>query len=450
MTEVAKSPRASSRPALLDAASLAWDTEAFFAARQAELGDPFWIELPGLGPVLVSGHPDAARELFSAPPDTFVPLPNNPVEPLLGSHSVLLLSGERHKKERKLMGAPFNGDRMRAYGEIMCERTRAAMAPILPHSAFDLQKVMQQVALEVILHAVLGMRADDRGRAMRQAISSMLAAYVPALLVVPALRRGMFGAGPWDRFTKARDASMALLRAEIRHRRDQAPDDAGDDILSLLVRARYDDGSLLTDDELVDEARTLIVAGHDTTMTALVWAARYTLATPSTLAALSTELMPHGPRPSAAVLADLTYLGAICNESLRLHPVVPIVPRLAVKAFSFRGQALEAGQAVALATTLLHRHEPEWAEPHTWKPERFLTEKFGPFVFAPFGGGARRCIGAAFGAYQMRMVLGTFFAGAHYEPIAEPPPRRTLGGITMGPATSITVIRGRSPQVDLR
>ena len=442
MTKATNPPRASSRPALFEAASLAWDTESFFASQQAELGDPFYLELPGLGPVLVSGHPDAARELFSAPPDTFVPLPRNPVEPLLGSHSILLLAGERHKKERKLMGSPFNGDRMRAYGEVMCERTRVAMAAIPPHSAFDLQTTMQHITLEVILHAVLGMRDDARGTAMREAISSMLTSYVPALLVVPALRRPMLGVGPWDRFTKARDAAVALLHDEIRHRREN-PDDGRDDILSLLVRARYDDGTLLTDDELVDEARTLIVAGHDTTMTALVWAARYTLASPSTMASLRAELAPHGSKPSAAVLADLPYLGAVCNESLRLHPVVPIVPRLAVKPFTFRGHAIEAGKAVALATTLLHRHEPEWSEPNAWQPERFLKEKYGPFVFAPFGGGARRCIGASFGAYQMRMVLGTFFATAHYEPIVEPPPRRTLGGITMGPAAAISVIRGR-------
>jgi cytochrome P450 len=438
-TTTTTKPKSAATPKLIEAAHLALDPEGFFASHQRDLGDPFLLELPGLGRVLISGRSDAARELFSSPPDTFEPLPNNPVEPLLGSHSMILLAGERHRKERKLMASPFNGDRMRAYGAIMCERTRAAMESFRAHAPIELQPTMQQITLEVILHAVLGMRDDDRGTAMREAISHMLASYVPPLLVVPQLRVPMLGLGPWDRFTKARDHAIALLHEEIRQRRAEGRGDR-EDILSLLMEARYDDGSTLTDDELVDEARTLIVAGHDTTMTALVWAVRYSLANHPTREAIEAELEPHGARPSPAVLADLPLLGAICNEALRLHPVVPIVPRRVVKPFTFCGQALEPGACVALSTTLLHRDPELWTEPDAWKPERFLEGKFGPFVYAPFGGGARRCIGAAFGLFQMRMVLGTFFAGARYEPIDEDPPRCTLGGITMGPSESIRVV----------
>src|SRR6185312_8427383 len=169
-----------------------------------------------------------------------------------------------------------------------------------------------------------------RGETMKRAIGAMLDAYTPPLLVLPAIRRGPIG--PWARFARARDAVCALFAEEIRERR-RTGTEGREDILSLLMDARYDDGSALSDAELVDELRTVIVGGHDTTTTALVWAFLHLHRTPSALAALRAELAPLGPDPGADALDKLPYVGAACNEALRLHPVVPIVPRRAVRPF---------------------------------------------------------------------------------------------------------------------
>jgi cytochrome P450 len=424
------------RPVVLAALSMAIDPEGFFEGCLARRGDPFIVRMPGVGEVLVSGHPEGARDMFSAPPDAFEPLRSNPVEPLLGQHSLLLLSGERHRRERKLMTPPFHGERMRAYGAIIRDRALAEARSWGPGDAVVLGQAMRRITLDVILRAVLGIEGEPRSDRFRKAIGAMLDAYTPPLLVLPALRRSFGPLGPWARFVRARDEVCHLFADEIRARRQRGT--AGrEDILSLLMEARYDDGEALRDGELIDELRTLIVGGHDTTTTALVWAFLHVHRTPAALDALRAELAPLGPDPAADVLEKLPYLGAVCSEALRLHPVVPIVPRRALRPLTFRGHAVAPGQSIAVATTLLHTSPGVWTDPHRFWPERFLAKKYTPFEYAPFGGGVRRCIGAAFGAYQMRIVLGTILAQVRFEPHAGRVPPRVLMNITMGPRGAV-------------
>jgi cytochrome P450 len=421
---------------VLAALSVALDPEGYFRGCVARRGDPFLVKMPGLGEALVSGHPEAARDIFSAPPDTFEPVRPNPVEPLLGQQSLLLLSGERHRRERKLMTPPFHGERMRTYGAIIAERALAEAASFRPGESVVLGQAMRRITLDVILRAVLGVEGAARTAHFRAAVAAMLEAYTPPLLVMPAIRRSLGPFGPWSRFVRTRDAVRTLFTEEIRARRERGIEGL-EDILSLLMSARYDDGSALGDEELVDELRTLIVGGHDTTTTALVWALVHLHRTPSALDALRAELAPLGREPSPEVLEKLPYLGAVCNEALRLHPVVPIVPRRAVRPLTFRGHPVAPGQSVCLATTLLHTHPDTWSDPHRFVPERFLSKKYTPFEYAPFGGGVRRCIGAAFGAYQMRIVLGTILSRVRFEPHEGSVPSRVLMNITMGPRGAV-------------
>ncbi len=436
----------SRRPVALAAVSMALDPEGFFARAVARRGDPFIVRLPSVGEVLVSGHPDGAREIFSAPPDAFEPLRSNPVEPLLGRQSLLLLSGERHRRERKLMTPPFHGERMRAYGAIIRDGARAEVDSWRVGDAVVLGKAMRRITLDVILRAVLGIEGEPRSARFRAAVGAMLDSYTPPLLVLPAIRRSFGTFGPWARFVDARDAVCALFADEIRARRRDGT--AGrEDILSLLMEARYEDGAALSDDELVDELRTLVVGGHDTTTTALVWAFFHLHRSTAALEALRSELASLEPEPSPDVLEKLPYLGAVCSEALRLHPVVPIVPRRAVRALTFRGQPVSPGQSIAVATTLLHTNESVWSEPHRFLPERFLGKrKYTPFEYAPFGGGVRRCIGAAFGAYQMRIVLGTVLRRVSFDPHPGPTPARVLANITMAPRGAVRLrVRALKP-----
>lgn len=442
-------PPRSRKPAPIAAMELAIDPEGFFARNARSLGETYRIALPGVGEVLVSESPEAARELFAAPPETFTPLDVNPVEPLLGEHSLLLLHGDHHRRERKLMMPCFGGERMRAYGEIMCQAARDEAARWRSGDRVELGEAMRNVTLGVILGAVLGVEEDADRPVFERAVATMLDAYVPPLLVMPQLRRPLLGFGPWATFERARARVCDLFRALIERRRSepQSRMAARTDILSLLMQARYDDGATLSTEELVDEMRTLLVAGHDTTATALVWAFHYAHRSPEILARLRAEIDPaHAP----ADLERAPLLGAVCNEALRLHPVVPILPRKIVRPFEFRGQQLAEGDRVALCISRLHRRPEVFEEPDRFDPDRFLRRKYGPFEFAPFGGGARRCVGASFGTYQMRMVLGTLVHGADLHalpPDRLPEPTRRLGGITMGPggAMPLTYAGPRTP-----
>lgn len=414
---------------------MARDPVGYFERCQRQRGDPFVVRLPSVGEVLVTGHPEGARDVFSAAPEVFEPLRSNPVEPLLGRGSLILLAGERHRRERRLMAPPFHGERMRAYGAIIQELALEELGTWRSGGKVVAQEAMRRITLDVILRAVFGVEGEGKSL-FRAAIGALLDAYTAPLMMLPALRRRLWGLGPWARFERARDHVHALLHEEIAARRARGVE-GREDILSLLMAARYEDGSALAEDELIDELRTLLVAGHETTATSLVWALFYAHRDPRVLTALRAELSELGPDPSPEALAQLPYLGAVCSEALRVHPVVPIAVRRAARPFSLRGVDVAPGGSVAVAITLLHAHPDAWPEPRGFAPERFLGRKVTPFEYAPYGGGARRCVGAAFAAYEMRIVLGTLMASAHLELASPRVPRLALSSITMGPAEPV-------------
>ena len=261
------------------------------------------------------------------------------------------------------MSPPFHGDRMRAYGAIIRDRTLAEVRTWQPGARSSLVPAMRRITIDVILQAVLGIDGEARRERFRAAIVENLDAYTPPLLVLPALRRPLGGLGPWARFARARDRVCALFLEEIRERRRRGGE-GREDMLSLLMEARYEDGTALDDGELVDELRTLIVGGHETTTTALVWSlfhlhrlAPGTTGTPPALATLRDELATLAEPVATEALGQLPYLGAVCNEALRLHPVVPIVPRRAV------APVLPAGAPRAARAERRGRDDPAPHEP---------------------------------------------------------------------------------------
>jgi cytochrome P450 family 110 len=421
----------------LQAIAMARGPDRFFEARRDREGDPFVINLPQVGAVHVTGHPEGARQIFEAPPETFEPVRANPVEPLLGRHSLILQDDAEHRRSRKLLAPPFRGERMRAYGELLCARTVDEAGRLVPGTSFVAQELARRVTLDVIVRCVFGIREPARRELFERAIGALLARYTAPLLVLPLLRREAYGVGPWARFVRARSAFRALLEEEIRQRRTEPQ--PGEDILSVLLTLRHDDGQALDDEAIVDQLCTLLVAGHETTATGLVWALYYLHRDARVLAALMSELERLGPEPAAPALADAPYLGAVCQEALRIHPVVPVVVRRLAGPLELRGRHLEAGENVMLALTLLHAQPAAWPEPEQFRPERFLERRFGPFEYAPFGGGVRRCLGAAFAAYEMPLVLGSLLARRRLKLARTHDVRPTLHNITMGPAKPIAL-----------
>jgi cytochrome P450 len=414
------------------------DTYEYLSRMRDRYGDLYTVRAVN-GTIVMTGSPAGAAQIFSADPETFVPFGVDGMRPLVGTHSMLLLSGARHRRERKLLMPAFHGDRMRAHGETIREVALAAAARWSEGRPFVFQDTSQGISLEVIIRVVFGVTDPSRVEAVRKAVLDFVGAAVPSLLFFPFLQRSFFGMGPWARFERAKGVLSALLRTEIRARKSR-PEETGDDILSNMLAARHEDGSAMSEDELHDELLTLLFAGHETTGIALAWAVYWLLRNPACLDRLLAELSAAGESPEPEVIARLPYLEAVVQETLRLHPIAPDVPRKLARPLVLGDYTLPTGVAVGVATALLHTRPDLYPEPERFNPQRFLDRKFSPFEYTPFGGGARRCLGAAFATYEMKIVLATLL-GRYRLTLAEPgevrPDRRS---VVLGPATGVRVV----------
>ncbi|GGS35171.1 cytochrome P450 [Actinokineospora fastidiosa] len=425
---------------VLNTATAPFDPEGYLRRQRALRGDPVIVRVPGSGRLVVTGDPEGARELFAGPVELFATARPNMVEPLLGPGSLIMVEGDRHRHERRLLAPPFHGRRMRAYGEIIQRVTLDRLGRHRAGEPVDVLALGQAVTLAVIVRAIFGVEDSARGERFASATARLLAGYTPAL-AMPAFRHTVGRLGPAARLRRRLAEFDALLTAEIDARRE-AGVDGREDILSLLLTARYEDGGAMSASDLLDELRTMVVAGHETTATSLAWAMYHLHREPGAARRLRDELAPLGTAPAPDDLAALPYLGAVCQEAMRLHPVVPMVARMLTAPWRFRGVDLVAGDTAAVATSLLHHNPEVWDEPFAFRPDRFLDSKPRPHEYAPFGGGHRRCIGAAFGEYEMRVVLGTLVSAGRFTPSdrARPVPRARPHSITLGPSRPLTLV----------
>lgn len=365
-----------------------------------QLGDAFTVRLPGRPPLVMVSHPDAIRDLFTgSEEDLRAGEANVLLEPLLGRHSLLLLDGREHLEERRLLQPPFQGERVQAYGEAMRDITRRAIERWPLSRPFPLHPEMQGITLDVIVRTVFGMDEGPRLRTLRAALVELLAVSAnPRVLL--AIAEGQQG-GEVARALAVRAQVDAELFAEIARRRSGSTTGRYD-VLSVLVGARDERGHTLSDQALRDELLTMLVAGHETTATALAWAMYHVLSHPEVRARLLDEVAPSA---SPAETARLPYLDAVCRETLRLTPIVPLVGRRLTRPLRVGTLTLPAGVIAAPCIVLAHRRAERWPEPERFRPERFLESKPTPYEFLPFGGGVRRCLGANFALYEMKIVL---------------------------------------------
>jgi cytochrome P450 len=434
------------RPVLLHALAAGIDFQRYFQWRRIRAGDPFLVRFPGFGGALFTGSPAGARELLRAPVPLMVPPLPNPIEPLVGTASLILSHGERHRQDRALLAPTFHRSRMTQYASIIRACARDEMdgfgtgAPWRPGTRIDARAAARAITLRVILGAVLGIESPSRRAEYTAAVVRFLDAFNGPLMLVPVLRRGVFGHSPWDRFLVAREHLDALLRTDIGKRR--AAGTSGADILAMLLAARYDDGTTISDADLLDQLRTLVVAGHETTATVLVWALYRLHRNPRTLRRLRAELAQLDPDAEPDAALSLPYLDAVCQETLRLHPPVPIVLRRLTGPFTLCGVELTAGETMGIAVPLLHSDPAVWPDPGRFAPERFLERRYGPFEFTPYGGGHRRCAGAALADYELRIVLATLLTRAELELTPGyargPIPLSVPHNIATGPRAGIT------------
>jgi cytochrome P450 len=383
-------------------------------------GDVFTLRMPGSEPMVFLADPDLVKAVWTR--DKVNGLPSGrriTLQPVLGPRSVLLQEGAEHLRRRRLMLPPFHGERMRRYGELMDEITLRDMEQWPVDRPFPLQPRMQSITRDVILRAVFGTHAGAREDELRRRIDDVLVRTTRAITQLTVVLAEAAGARvtPFHRAVKRMDA---VLYEEIRERQ-RAPDlDDRDDILSMLVQARDEDDRPLDEGELRDQLVTLLLAGHETTATALAWAFDALFRNPEVLAKL---------RASLAEGDD--YVDAVVEETLRIRPTVHDVGRRLGEPLETKdGLTIDAGTAVFASVHLLHNREDVFPDPHAFRPERFLgDERPSTYAWVPFGGGMRRCLGAAFAQFEMRRVLRTILEHADLRPAttdAEPYERRPV------------------------
>jgi cytochrome P450 len=373
-----------------------------------QLGDAFTLTFwpSGMKFVLVS-NPDEVKAVFTASPEVAPSATgNSPIAPVMGPSSVLVLTGPEHMRQRKLLLPPFHGERMREYEQTIVEATRKDMASWPRDEPMRLQERTRAITLEVILRAVFGVEAERMGP-LKHAIAGLIEpmntiAVLRIALAKPTMER------PRGAIGKALVELDERIYEEISRRRAQSDLKERTDILSLLMQARDEDGEAMTDGELRDELVTLLLAGHETTATAVAWAVERLVRHPEKLSRLQAEI-EEGESEE--------YLNAVVNETLRVRPVVPIVVRLLQEDLQVGIYNLPAGTRVAPSIYLTNRNERVYEQPAEFRPERFLGATPETFSWIPFGGGIRRCIGASFALLEMKLMLRTMLAELDPQPM---------------------------------
>ena len=410
------------------------DPYAYFDSCRRRLGPIFQSWLAG-NRIVLSGEPEHVRTIFAADHETAAAFNPGHLEALLGKHSLILLDGVRHQRERKLLSPPLHGARMRSYARIIRDSALQRASAWRLGDVMVMQDATQGLSLDVIVKAVFGVQDPRRVAAFESTLlATMSAVWMPAVLI-RGLQRDLGPLTPWARFVRARAAADALICGEIAARRQGPP---GDDILSLLIGARYEDGEGMTDPQIRDELMTLLAAGHETTAIALAWAMYWLHRHPDTLERLRAELASAGEDLDA--IASLPYLDAVCHETLRLYPIVPIAPRTLRSPLTLGPHVLPAGTHLAACITLLHRHPELYPEPDEFRPARWLARKFAAWEFAAFGGGIRRCIGAAFALYEMKHALAALLPRHRLRLVDDHPVTPVRRNITLGPRGGIRMV----------
>jgi cytochrome P450 len=410
---------------------------AFMESCRRRFGGMFSVRFLGFErPMVMLSDPEAIRALYTAHEHGLPPGRSIALLPVLGPGSVLLLEGREHLARRKLMLPPFHGERMRSYETTVREVTERELEGWSEGSPFAIHPRMQAVTLEVILRAVFGVTDPARAERLRERLPLLLSGTSsPALQFRVLLSRRLgLGGDPFDGVGELLREIDELLLAEIVERRvDSDPTHPErEDILSLLISARFEDGAEMSDREVRDQLVTLLLAGHETTATALAWTFDLLLRNPATLTRLTSEIDA----------GEDTYLRAVISESLRLRPVVPLAGRRLASDLDVNGLSLPAGTDVTPAIWLTHTRAEEYPEPYAFRPERFLEQSPTTYGWVPFGGGIRRCLGAAFAEMEMRVVLEAVLQRRALSPASTHAERVTRRNVTFSPRRG-TLVRSR-------
>jgi len=417
-------------PALLNLVRFARRPLEVLRAWHTRYGDFFTVSISGFGTGVYVVDPDAIRELFTGDQSGLrAGEANSFMEPVLGPHSVLVLDGPEHLRQRKLLLPPFQGSRVAGFREVIRAAAERELARWHPGGQLVLRERMRSLTFEVICRAVFGVTQPQRVERLRKRLVAVIDSS-PVFMIARAARADLGPLSPGGRFARRLCAADAVLSEEIERRRHEPDLEERSDVLSLLLRARDEEGRAMTAAELRDELFTMLAAGHETTATALAFAFELLLHNPVVLARLREEL--------AADSGD-EYLDAVVKETLRLRPVIDAAERTLAVPRTVAGWELPAGVKVYPGIALVHLREDLYPRAHEFRPERFIDDGAESYSWIPFGGGVRRCIGAALAQAEMAEVLRVAVPAVDLRPLRDRPEQVVLRGITLAPRHGVRV-----------
>lgn len=432
-------------PALLQTLEWVFHPLEYMETNFQRFGDLFQASISPANPerLILVNNPQAIQYILTHDHSNEITAPgevNILAKPILGENSMILLNGKRHRQRRQLVMPPFHGDRMKAYGELICSITREVIDEWQLNQTFSARDAMQKITMRVILQAVFGLHQGDRYRQLEQVLAQRLNTITTPLTSIlvffPQLAIDLGPQSIGGKIRRTVEQIDRLLYAEIRERRASL-DPAQTDVLSLLLSAKDENGQGLTDEELHDELITLLIAGHETTATAIAWALYWIHKLPEVRLKLMKELEPWQHNDFTSI-TRLPYLTAVCNETLRIYPVALVtLPRRVEKPMQLMGYDLEVGTLLMGCIYLVHHREELYPKSKEFRPERFLERQFSPYEFLPFGGGIRRCVGVALAMYEMKLILKTIMSSCELELAETKPVKPQRRGGTLAPAGGI-------------
>ncbi|MDF5717066.1 MAG: cytochrome P450 [Rhizonema sp. NSF051] len=391
-------------------------------------------------------HPQAIQKILTNDRKMFVASSKTStiLQPLIGDYSVIMVEGDRHKQQRQLLMPPFHKERMPAYSQLICNLTEKVFSQLPQNKPFQARNVLQEISLQVILEVVFGLCEGERYEKLKRLLTLITEIFKSPLsssiLFLPFLQQDLGSWSPWGKFLRQRQQIDELLYAEIAERRQQY-DPERIDILSLLMAAKDEQGEPMSDRELRDELMTMLIAGHETTASAMAWGLYWIHHVPQVREKLLQELDSLGESLNPMTVARLPYLTAVCNETLRIYPVAMLTfARVTQERVELLGHQLEPGTPVVGCIYLLHHREDLYPQPKQFKPERFLERQFSPYEFMPFGGGVRRCVGDALAQLEMKLVIATILSRYQLTLFDNQPEKPHRRGVTLAPAKGVKMV----------
>ncbi|TAF09222.1 MAG: cytochrome P450 [Nostocales cyanobacterium] len=450
-------PTGPQTPAFLQILRWVFSPMSYMEACAKTYGDTFSLKLDtNSDPIFFTSNPQAIQQILTsdtkeleAPGEL-----NSLFEFLLGKKSVITISGAEHQRQRQLMMPPFHGERMRSYSQVITDVTAKVINQYQVGETLNIRSITQDITLRVIMQAVFGLDEGPRAEKLQELLGKLLekgsSRLIVFLLYFPSLQRDFGPIDLWGQQMRLQAETDNLIYAEIQERREN-PDPSRTDILSLLMAARDEAGQPMTDEELHDELITLLVAGHETTATALAWALYWIHKLPSVRQKLLAEIDDLAENPDSNTVFKLPYLNAVFSETLRIYPVAMLTfPRQVKMPISIGGYDLEPGTVALGSIYLTHHREDIYPEPKKFKPERFLEQQFSPYEYLPFGGGARRCIGLAFAQLEMKLAIVKILSSLELELVDNGDIAAQRRGLVTSPDRPIKMIVKSNLQVKSR